>query len=42
MVILPKEAHGYAAKEKHLTLYGNKTILEKIFEKLIKKCSIFY
>jgi hypothetical protein len=38
MVILPKEAHGYAAKENilHLSL-GTRSILRKISEELLTK-----
>jgi dipeptidyl aminopeptidase/acylaminoacyl peptidase len=37
MVILPKEAHSYVAKENILHLYGNKISFRKIFENLVEK-----
>jgi hypothetical protein len=37
MVILPKEAHGYAAKENILHLFGNKINFRKISEEPLNK-----
>jgi hypothetical protein len=37
MVILPKEAHSYAAKEYITSSLGTRSILRKISEELIQK-----